>query len=980
MQMMIRKLSRNHLVALTLTALCRRMLGVIVSVLWFVAAGFNIVQAQPTSVILTPEFYANWGLNAINAQQAYVLGYNGAGIKLGIADEAFQFTHPEFSGRVYSPIPYPIFPLPGNEIPSHGTHVMGLAAAARNGIGMMGVAYGASLAGVIAVETTGYPKPGDWAGELIRAGVTVMNGSFGPSARPRIRLDDESLNPNYRVVNYQAITTSELVSNYESVKRLSSQDIVMVFAAGNEFRDQPFASRIPSGIPMIPLVTPANTAAQFLYRIVGEESDGDNPNTWKFVSDPDIAKSDASEYRGALIAVVAVDRNNQIADFSNRCGAAAAWCMAAPGVDLLSSVPMNTYASKEGTSMAAPLVAGSAAVLRQAFPYMTARQIIEILLTSSTNLGDTNIYGYGLLNLGRAIKGPVSFGSNEIFSSIFAVDTKGYSSTWSNDISGPGGLSKSGFGVLKLTGNNTYKGNTTILGGILRVDGSIASSNVLIGRGTTLTGVGYVGNTINYGTISPGNSVGTLTIVGDYRQQAGSNYLVDINDKGQSDVLRVTGSAYIEDRAGITIVPSDEFELGHKYNIMYVSGSLTGSFKIETDFVFLDESVSTTLNDQGAIDFSVTRNNIKMESFAQTNNQASVARAIDSQSTGNEPFDTLIAMSDASYLPDIYQNLSGEIYANNQVVIINSVKILNQAINTRIQDSWLPERNARTVQQTTKLNDQTMAWAQYYGSRDHLGGNENSRSVSAQGVGLIFGLDHALTPNLKLGGAFAFNDLSTKNQQSQANSQGYHLALYGTADIKPLRLSAGLTQSWYGTKTNRTVPYSLSTDGPGVAKGDVSGRATQLFVDVGLPISVSPENILQPFVNVSQTWLRIGSFAENGSVLALNGEASNASTAFSTMGLRWQIGWQSHKENWQVHAMTGWQRGWGNLTPSTSLSFDAGQAFTVYSAPIARNALALELGIGANLSASSRLMLVYAGSFGSGNSSQSLQAQLRLTF
>ena len=944
------------------------------------ATSLSPAQAQPASFFITPEFNASWGLGAINAQDAYALGFNGAGIKLGIADEAFQFTHPEFLGRVYSPEIYPEFPVPGVEAPFHGTHVMGLAAAGRNGFGMMGVAYGASLAGVIAVETTGYPKPGDWAGELIRAGVTVMNGSFGPWARPRILLDDESPNPNYQVVNFQAITTSELVSYYESVKRLSAEDIVMVFAAGNEFRDQPYASRIPSGIPMIPLVTPANTAAQFLYRIVNEESDGNNPDTWKFVSDPEIAKSDASEYRGTLIAVVAVDKNNNIAEFSNRCGVAAAWCMAAPGVDLLSSVPMSNYAAKEGTSMAAPLVAGSAAVLRQAFPYMTARQIIEVLLTTSTSLGSPEIYGHGLLNLGRAIKGPVTFGSNEIFSSIFTVDTKGYSSTWSNDISGAGGLSKSGFGVLRMTGYNTYTGNTTVLGGILRVDGSITASTLLVGRGATLTGIGYVANTINYGTISPGNSIGTLTIVGDYSQRAGSNYLVEINEQGQSDVLRVTGSAFIEDGAGLTIVAQDGFELGHKYNIMYVSGTLTGAFKVETDFVFLNETLATTLNAQGALDFEVTRNNVKMASFAQTNNQAAVAQAIDRQSSGNEPFDTLIAVSDASVLPEIYQNLSGEVYANNQAVLINSVRLLNQAIYTRIQDSWLDENTTGLQQQVTRLNADTMAWAQFYGSRDHLGGNENAKAATANGVGLLFGLDHAVSKNIKLGGVFGFNDLSSNSQNSQANTQGYHLALYGTTQASMLRLSGGVTQSWYGVKANRSLPYNLSDDRAGTATSSLPGSATQLFIDVGIPLTLAPQHELQPFLNVSQTWLRMGSFSETGGALALKGEASNASTAFSTLGLRWKNSWQIRTTKWQVNAMAGWQRGWGDLAPSTTLAFNSSDAFTVYSAPLARNALALELGVGAHLSASSRLMVVYAGTFGSGTSSQSLQAQLRWSF
>ena len=121
----------------------------------FGLSGVPVVFAQTPSSFVTPEFNANWGLGVINAQDAYALGFTGAGVKLGIADEAFQFTHPEFQGRIYSPTAFPAFPLPGVKVPEHGTHVMGLAAAARNGVGMMGVAFDAALAGVVAVNSPG---------------------------------------------------------------------------------------------------------------------------------------------------------------------------------------------------------------------------------------------------------------------------------------------------------------------------------------------------------------------------------------------------------------------------------------------------------------------------------------------------------------------------------------------------------------------------------------------------------------------------------------------------------------------------------------------------------------------------------------------------------------------------------------------------------------------------------------------------------
>ena len=65
-----------------------------------------------------------------------------------------------------------------------------------------------------------------------------------------------------------------------------------------------------------------------------------------------------------------------------------------------------------------------------------------------------------------------------------------------------------------LNGINTYKGNTTVNGGTLTVNGSIATSFVVtVFAGGTLDGSGIVGNTtINGGTLSPGNGIGTMTV------------------------------------------------------------------------------------------------------------------------------------------------------------------------------------------------------------------------------------------------------------------------------------------------------------------------------------------------------------------------------------------------------------------------------------------------------------------------------------
>lgn len=951
----------------------------------------GVALAQTPESFRTAEFRANWGLGAIGAEYAYALGYTGAGIKLGIADGIFQFTHPEFSGRIYDPEVFPAFPIPGVKVPDHGTHVMGLAAAARNDTGMMGVAFNAQLAGVGAYNEPGYPPAGDWAGELIKAGVSVMNGSFGPDAVPKPYFDDGTENPNYREVGFQVLGISDVREDLSAIQRLSKADVVMVFAAGNDYEAQPVATRFPLGAGMIPLITPERTRAQQpgcsltsggLYCFVAETdaTDPNNPSTWTFEPVANVEHFDGSPYAGTLIAVVALDKNLKIASFSNRCGEAADWCIAAPGVDLLSSVPMSTYGNMSGTSMAAPLVAGSAAVLRQAFPYMTARQIIEVLLTTATDLGNPALYGHGLLNLGKAIKGPARFGTPSlipgnasIFPVIFAVDTQGYNSEWSNDISGPGGMSKAGAGRLTLSGRNTYLGDTTVTGGTLRVDGSLEHSFLTVESGAVLEGRGTVNDVLMRGTLSPGNSVGTLTVNGDLEFANGSVYLFEVNDLRQTDLLMVRGATTIEDGAAFKLRANDGVLLDTPYTIID-SNAISGTFTTpDANFTFIDLAFVIDGDD---LLLDIDRNNVPMAAYAQTNNQRAVANAIDAQSPGDEPYNEVLLNDNPGVLADWYQNWSGEIYSANKAALLNNSRLLTQIVNWRLMDSRLEHASATRLQQIGQRNSDTAVWAQAYGNWDRFNANADAKSASANSGGFILGLDHALTPTLRLGGGLSASQTNTTVAASNAATDGYHLMLYGAYTHERIHLNGGLVQSWYTTNVNRT----LSVDDLGNPKGSVSSSSTQLFLDASSPIKLQTGTTLSPFAQLSQIWLNTSSFSESGAEASLTGASSRTSVGFGTLGARLQHEWTHHKTAWQATLSAGWQRGWGDLSPSTSLAFSAGPSFTVNAAPIARDAAVIEVGIGASLGPSSRFNLVYSATLSGQSSNQMLQAQLQWRF
>jgi fibronectin-binding autotransporter adhesin len=163
----------------------------------------------------------------------------------------------------------------------------------------------------------------------------------------------------------------------------------------------------------------------------------------------------------------------------------------------------------------------------------------------------------------------------------------GTTNTWNGAIGGLGSLNKSGSGALVIGGNGGYSGTTTVSAGSLIVGatGSVGGSSVLdvssgatldvsavtsgfvVGSSQSLRGGGtVVGNITVDGILAPGNSIGTLTTVGDVTWNAGNSWIFElggagpsIGSPGTSDLLTVggdflrgsgSGSAWTFDFAG----------------------------------------------------------------------------------------------------------------------------------------------------------------------------------------------------------------------------------------------------------------------------------------------------------------------------------------------------------------------------------------------------------------------------------------------
>lgn len=316
----------------------------------------------PAAVFDTPEYRRSSGPPFHKAIAAWQLGATGRGVTIGIVDSGIDTTNPEFTGRISSASADVAGTRSIQPEDDHGTNVALVAAAARNDSGVMGIAWQSTILALRA-DTPGSCASGSGnTGEsTCRFSDTAISAGI-----------DRATENGARVINLSLGGSAPNATLQAALQRAAAADVVVVVSAGNDgaaaANPDPFAAGL---------------------RAAGN---------------------------GNVIIAGSVDSNGTISSFSDRAGTEANSYLMALGEDICciyenGAIKVVTQGNQQlvyvfsGTSFSAPQIAGAAALLRQAFPNLTAAQTVDLLLRTARDAGDPGtdaVYGRGILDIANA--------------------------------------------------------------------------------------------------------------------------------------------------------------------------------------------------------------------------------------------------------------------------------------------------------------------------------------------------------------------------------------------------------------------------------------------------------------------------------------------------------------------------------------------------------------------------------------------------
>ncbi|WP_407655474.1 autotransporter domain-containing protein [Burkholderia alba] len=531
----------------------------------------------------TPEFVKEWGLGAMHAEYAYAAGFTGANITIGVLDSGYYAQHPELPAGRFIPVSSDgVSGMLNSRNNNHGTLVAGVVGGARDGVGMQGVAPDAKVffgntnatdGFLFGVSDPKFPTSdakyfSDVYDALAAKGVKIISNSWGSQPSNENYSTAEKVIDAYKL--HEGVRSKTGQGTWlDAAAKVSRDGVINNFSSGNSGYDN--ASLRGSYAYFHPELEGHWMTTTGYDQLSGQVYNRCGIAKWWCVMAPTGVPS--TSYSGPSSAPTG-------ATYANFNGTSAAAPHASAALALI--MERFPYMTSEQALSVMFTTAQNMVPDPSRQDYTNNSLYSTIHPAKPGDSGVPNTFGgWGLVDLRKAMNGP-----GQLLGTFNAALPAGVADVWSNDISDvalaarkqeddaehrawlgtlkakgwerglpagasdgdrvdyavgaareaayqareyQGSLVKSGDGALTLSGANTYRGLTTVDGGELRIDGSIAAGAVVNAAGRL---------TVNGRAADIAVNGGVATI-------AGTSANLSVDRQGKAAVTGTTGDVRV---------------------------------------------------------------------------------------------------------------------------------------------------------------------------------------------------------------------------------------------------------------------------------------------------------------------------------------------------------------------------------------------------------------------------------------------------
>ena len=586
------------------------------------------------------------------------------------------------------------------------------------------------------------------------------------------------------------------------------------------------------------------------------------------------------------------------------------------------------------------------------------------LTATNTYSGGTTISA-GTLALGGATVGTV--GTGAVADSGILAFSEPTAITFTNVISGTGGVTQSGPGTLTLDSASTYTGLTEVKSGTLIVgdianNGASVGGSVQVDAGATLAGYGNLGVAtsgtmlLNNGTVIPGAAsgtvVGTLSTAGNYVQNSGGNLLIVVTPSVASELL-VGGSASLAGKITFAYAPGTYAP--KTYTVLSAVGAVNGVFD--------------TVAEQGSVPTSLTRT-VKYVVGPVTDDQVDLVLSSGlvvpaGDSIFSEQLSSLTALADSGV-----------------ATLLNGGGVANDCTTAGIPPTPA-EPGAATMASTGLAAIGRMlcgagGWIHADGTFLDANGSGGYPNYHANTQGFLAGVDRPVGDSgLRLGIAAGYDHRwLTDSAGASAAADVARFGVYAIQPVGPVMLNGAFLYGHDWDTTNR--PTSVGT-----ATANYGGNEFSGGVRASLPVAVGGFSVV-PMGGVRFASVGGSSFTEGGSgALSGFGLTGAAATQLSVIPYaRVLLGHDfitSGGITVSPYAAAGYQYQAGNTEKPVPLTASDGTTFNVGSASLDRSAGTFGAGVAVRQGNWS-VYLAYGASVAGNWSEQEVSGGLRVNF